>query len=198
VSFVLVPTRRTILKAAPAMAAGGTLLAALPARQGLTAPHGLQRLREADATLPAITFTDAEGKAHSPADFAGKGLVINLWATWCPPCVAEMPALDRTAAALAADDILVLPVSSDRGGLNTVQGFYERTGIRHLRIWLDPRGAAARALGARGLPTTVIVDRQGREKARVEGDAAWDAPEFLAAIRRLVGAPRATEPTRGA
>jgi thiol-disulfide isomerase/thioredoxin len=180
------------------MAAGGTLLAALPARQGLTAPHGLQRLREADATLPAITFTDAEGKAHSPADFAGKGLVINLWATWCPPCVAEMPALDRTAAALAADDILVLPVSSDRGGLNTVQGFYERTGIRHLRIWLDPRGAAARALGARGLPTTVIVDRQGREKARVEGDAAWDAPEFLAAIRRLVGAPRATEPTRGA
>jgi thiol-disulfide isomerase/thioredoxin len=198
VSFVLVPTRRTILKAAPAMAAGGTLLAALPARQGLAAPHGLQRLREADATLPAITFTDAEGKAHSPADFAGKGLVINLWATWCPPCVAEMPALDRTAAALAADDILVLPVSSDRGGLNTVQGFYERTGIRHLRIWLDPRGAAARALGARGLPTTVIVDRQGREKARVEGDAAWDAPEFLAAIRRLVGAPRATEPTRGA
>ena len=195
---MLVPTRRSILKAAPALAAGGTLLAALPARQGLAAPHGLNRLREGDAALPPITFTDADGKVLAPADFAGKGLVINLWATWCPPCVAEMPSLDRAAAALADDDILVLPLSSDRGGLNTVQGFYERTGLRTLRMWFDPRGAAARALGARGLPTTVIVDRQGREKARLEGDAAWDAPEFLAAIRRLAGPRRAAEPTRGA
>lgn len=187
---MLVPTRRSVLKAAPALAAGGTLLAALPARQGLAAPHGLNRLREGTAALPPITFTDADGKVLGPADFAGKGLVINLWATWCPPCVAEMPALDRAAAALAGDDILVLPLSSDRGGLNTVQGFYERTGLRTLRMWFDPRGAAARALGARGLPTTVIVDRQGREQARLEGDAAWDAPEFLTAIRRLAGPAR--------
>nr|WP_246521914.1 TlpA disulfide reductase family protein [Neoroseomonas terrae] len=187
----MVPTRRTVLRTAPALATGGTLLAALPAGQGLAAtPAGLGRLRENEAALPSITFNDADGKAMTPADFAGKGLVINLWATWCPPCVAEMPALDRAAAALAAEDILILPLSSDRGGLNAVQGFYERTGIRHLRIWLDPRGAAARALGARGLPTTVIVDREGRETARLEGDAAWDAPQFLTAIRRLAGTPR--------
>ena len=163
----------------------------------MAAPHGLHRLRENDAALPDFSFTDAEGKPHTVADFPGKGLVINLWATWCPPCVAEMPALDRLATALAAEGILVLPLSSDRGGEPVVRAFYERTRLSKLRIWLDPRGAATRALGARGLPTTVIVDRTGRERARLEGDAAWDAPEFLAAIRRLAGpaapeAPRAT------
>lgn len=190
---MLFPTRRSVLNAT--LASGGTLLAGLPAREGLAAPDGFQRLREATGPLPPITFKDAEGESRSPADFAGKGLVINLWATWCPPCVTEMPALDRLAATVAEDNVLVLPLSSDRGGLNVVQGFYERTGLRTLRIWLDPRGAAARALGVRGLPTTVIVDRSGRERARLEGEAAWDAPEFIAAIRRLTApepAPRGT------
>ena len=191
---MLVPTRRSVLKAAPALAVGGTLLAGLPARPAMAAPHGLNRLREGEAPLPDLSFTNAEGRAHTIADFAGRGLVINLWATWCPPCVAEMPALDRLAATLERENIQVLPLSSDRRGREVVQAFYERTGLRTLRIWLDPRGAASRALGARGLPTTVIVDRGGRERARLEGDAAWDAPEFIAAIRRLTGrvAPPAT------
>ncbi|WP_232479224.1 TlpA family protein disulfide reductase [Roseomonas rosulenta] len=163
----------------------------------MAAPHGLNRLRENDAALPEITFANAEGRPHTLADFAGRGLVINLWATWCPPCVAEMPALDRLAAVLERENIQVLPLSSDRGGREVVQAFYDRTRVQTLRVWLDPRGAAARALGARGLPTTLIVDRGGRERARLEGDAAWDAPEFMAAIRRLVG--RAAAPaTRGA
>jgi len=151
----------------------------------MAAPHGFHRLREAEAALPELSFTDAGGRAHGIADFAGRGLVINLWATWCPPCVAEMPALDRLAEMLAQDGIVVLPLASDRGGAPVVQAFYERLRLRHLGLWLDPRGAAARALGVRALPTTVIVDRGGRERARLEGDAAWDAPEFVAAIRRL-------------
>ncbi len=164
----------------------------------MAAPHGLNRLRENEAALPDITFTNREGRPHTLADFAGRGLVINLWATWCPPCVAEMPALDRLAGMLERENIQVLPLSSDRGGLEVVRAFYERTRINSLRIWLDPRGAATRALGARGLPTTVIVDRTGRERARLEGDAAWDAPEFVAAIRRLVGRGTGGAPTRGA
>jgi len=169
----------------PALAA--TLAAALPARQA-AAVGGLV---EATRPLPAdLVFTDAEGTAKRIADFAGRGLVINLWATWCAPCVAEMPALDRTQASLAADGILVLPLSSDRGGRGQVEPFYRDRGLQHLRIWLDPRGAAARLLGARGLPTTVIVDREGVERARLEGAAEWDTPAMLAAIRRLVG-PRA-------
>jgi hypothetical protein len=97
-----------------------------------------------------------------------------------------MPALDRAQAALAAEGITVLALSSDRGGRAQVEPFYRERGIRQLGLWLDPRGAAGRALGVRGLPTTIIVDRQGRERARLEGAAEWDQPAMLAAIRRLV------------
>jgi thiol-disulfide isomerase/thioredoxin len=193
-------TRRAALSA---LTAGGTLLA--PLRGGQAAPaggSGLAKLREAatpQALPPELTFTDAEGKAFGIGDFAGRGLVVNLWATWCPPCVAEMPALDRMQAALAAEGIAVLALSSDRGGRGAVEPFYQRTGVRHLGIWLDPRGAAARALGARGLPTSVLVDRSGQERARLEGEAAWDHPEMIAAVRRLCGAggrPREDDQSR--
>ena len=114
-------------------------------------------------------------------------MVLNLWATWCPPCVAEMPALDRLQGAVMSDGIAVLPLSSDRGGNAQVQSFYAARGITRLGVWLDPRGAAGRALGVRGLPTTVLIDPRGRERARLEGAAEWDAPEMVDAIRRLIG-----------
>jgi thiol-disulfide isomerase/thioredoxin len=192
VSFVLSRSRRSVLAAAPALATATLIQAGLPARPAMAAPHGLNRLREAEADLPAFSFTDSRGGEQEVGDFAGQGLVLNLWATWCPPCVAEMPALDRLAKTLEPERILVLPVSSDRGGLPVVQAFYERINVTTLGIWLDPRGSASRSLRARGLPTTLIIDRSGRERARLEGDAAWDAPEFVTAIRRLV-----TPTTRG-
>ena len=174
-----------------ALAAAGTLAGAVGGRKApWSAAHaaGTARLVESEAKpLPEFGFLDAEGKPHGVAEFAGRGLLINLWATWCPPCVAEMPALDRAQAALAEAGISVLALSSDRGGRAQVEGFYRDKGIRQLGLWLDPRGAASRALGARGLPTTIVVDRQGRERARAEGDMAWDAPAMLADIQRLVG-----------
>ena len=181
--------RRSAMFCAPALL-GATLLAPSLSRQGWAA-KGFEKLREAapPAPAPAITFTDADGKEMGLAAFAGQGLVVNLWATWCPPCVAEMPALDRLQAMLRAERITVLALSSDRGGRAQVEPFYQRLGLKELAIWLDPRGAARRALGAKGLPTTVIIDREGREVARLEGEAAWDAPGLVAAVRRLVGAP---------
>jgi thiol-disulfide isomerase/thioredoxin len=183
-SGLLVP-RRAILTLA--LAAGGTLAAAPPGRKARAAGSIGKLVEDEPKPLPDFTFTDAEGKAHSVADFAGKGLLINLWATWCAPCVQEMPALDRAQAALAGEEIVVLALSSDRGGKAQVEPFYRDRGIQRLGLWLDPRGAAGRAMGVRGLPTTIIVDRQGRERARLEGAAEWDEPEMLAAVRRLVG-----------
>ena len=178
----------TTRRGALALATGATLTAAFPARQA-----GAQRPRELAESepkaAPAFSCTDAEGKEHSASDFLGQGLVVNLWATWCPPCVAEMPALDRAQAALADDGVRILALSSDREGRAKVEPFYRERGLRHLGLWLDPRGAAQRAFGARALPTTVVIDRKGRERARIEGPAEWDKPEMLAAVRRLVGPP---------
>jgi thiol-disulfide isomerase/thioredoxin len=182
--------RRALLLLAPA-AAGATLAAALPGRQAAGARAGELVEVEPPKPAPAFAFTDAEGKERAAAEFAGLGLVVNLWATWCPPCVAEMPALDRAQAALAEEGVRVLALSSDREGRAKVEPFFRDRGIRHLGLWLDPRGAAQRALGARGLPTTVVIDRKGHERARLEGPAEWDKPEMLAAIRRLVGPPPA-------
>jgi thiol-disulfide isomerase/thioredoxin len=175
------------------LATAGTLAAAPGGRKARAAgPYG--RLAEdGPKPLPDFTFTDAEGLERRIADFAGTGLLINLWATWCGPCVEEMPALDRAQAALLGDGIQVLALSSDRGGKAVVEPFLRDKKITRLGLWLDPRGAAGRAMGVRGLPTTVVVDRQGRETARLEGAAAWDAPEMLAAVGRLVG-PVARKP----
>ena len=137
-------------------------------------------------SAPDTRFVLLDGSQTSTQALRGKVFLINFWATSCTSCVAEMPALDRLQAMLRAERIAVLALSSDRGGRAQVEPFYQRLGLKELAIWLDPRGAAARALGARGLPTTVIIDRRGREVARLEGEAAWDAPELVAAVRRLV------------
>jgi thiol-disulfide isomerase/thioredoxin len=175
---------------------GATLATATVARQAAAAADGgLSRLKETAGGRPVpenLVFQDAEGRETRFESFGGRGLVVNFWATWCPPCVAEMPALDRAQAALARDRIEVLPLSSDRGGRAQVEPFYARTGLKNLAIWLDPRGAAGRAFGIRGLPTTIILDRSAREVARLEGEAEWDRPEMLAAIRRLVGSAAPT------
>ncbi len=167
--------------------AGMVLPPAAMATQAARAAAGPERLREATRRVPAFTFFDTEGQEKTLAAFPGHGIVLNFWATWCAPCVAEMPALERLAATLEDEKITVLPLSSDRGGKLIVEAFYRRVGLTGLGIWIDPRGSAARALGARGLPTTVIIDRDGQERARLEGDAAWDRPDMVAAVRRLVG-----------
>ena len=177
-------TRRVLL------AAGGTLAAALapgkPQAQELDDLAAKLKPTDPPVAVPDIDFVDADGREHHLAEFRGHGMVINLWATWCVPCVAEMPSLLALEKALAPADIAVLPLSSDRGGAAAVAAFYEKHGIAGLPVLLDPRGAAARTLGARGIPTSVIIDTQGREVARMEGSADWSTPAAQALVKRLV------------
>lgn len=178
-------TRRVVL------AAGGTLAAAGWPRK----PHAQQlqplstALQPVDPPVPApdITFIDAGGKSHRLSEFRGHGMVINLWATWCAPCIAEMPSLAVLSKALAPADIAVLPLSSDNGGAKAVEAFFQQHHISGLPVLLDPQGAAERAFDVEGIPTSIVIDKKGREQARMSGSADWSTPAAVALVRKLVG-----------
>lgn len=135
---------------------------------------------------PELAFSDKDGKLLQLADFRGRVLLINLWATWCSPCVREMPALDRLQAALGGPDFAVLAISTDRAGAREVAPFFAKQGLKHLAIYLDPKGATPLLLEVRGLPTTILIDREGRELGRLEGPADWDKPAAMALIRHYI------------
>ncbi|MBV8534694.1 MAG: TlpA family protein disulfide reductase [Alphaproteobacteria bacterium] len=132
---------------------------------------------------PEIAFTDAAGHSLSLADFRGKTVLLNFWATWCAPCVKEMPSLDRLQQRLGGDRFAVVAISVDREGLSVVRPFLAQTQIQGLATYVDPKGASMRAFGVRGLPTTFVIDRSGKEAGHIEGQAAWDTPEAEALIR---------------
>jgi thiol-disulfide isomerase/thioredoxin len=138
--------------------------------------------------LPPIDFRDAEGKPVSLERFRGKVVLLNLWATWCGPCRAEMPALDRLQAKLGGPQFEVVALSTDVGGLQAVREFYTSLEIAHLAIYVEGEGNVLTTLGAPGLPTTLLVDAQGREVGRDLGAANWEAPEFERRLRTLIAA----------
>lgn len=134
---------------------------------------------------PQIHFTDADGKAVSLGDFAGRLVLVNLWATWCAPCRREMSSLDRLQTRLG-DNITILAISEDMGGDKAVAPFVAKLGLKALKTYLDPKNAVGQAFKVEGLPTSFLVDRQGRVLGRVEGEADWDSPKMLAVIKPFV------------
>ena len=141
-------------------------------------------------TVPAVRFMDASGRVMTLEDFRGRVVVLNLWATWCTPCVAEMPMLDRLQQQLGEEDAIVVALSIDRGGQEAVQEFYQRTGVTHLKVFVDPTMRAQSDLGLLGLPTTLIIDRDGRERGRLVGPAEWDDAAAVDLVRRAMAAPQ--------
>lgn len=134
---------------------------------------------------PAFTFTDLEGKELTLGDFKGKVVVLNLWATWCVPCLKEMPSLQRLHAKMRDKGVVVAAVSQDRAGAKIVTPFIEKHGLKALPIYLDTKGVVLRAINGRGLPTTLVIDREGREVGRLEGDAEWDGPAAQALLNHV-------------
>lgn len=137
---------------------------------------------------PAISFTDLAGNAVALADFKGKVVLVNLWATWCRPCLREMPSLEALQTRLGSA-LTVVAISEDRGGAKTVEPFIAKLGLDKVAVYLDPRSAATRAFAVRGLPTSLLIDGEGRLVGRVEGAAEWDSAEMRAALKPFLPLP---------
>lgn len=130
-----------------------------------------------------VQFQDDNGMPRALSDFRGKVVLLNVWATWCAPCRKEMPALDRLQQALGGPDFQVIALSIDNGGPAVVRRFYDEIGIRALDLYVDPTTEATGKLRTVGIPTTLLLDREGQERWRKTGPAEWDSPEIVESLR---------------
>lgn len=158
-------------------------------------PHGASQTRGASDSLaklksenprpvPGVTFTDTSGHMHNLREFRGHYVLLNLWATWCAPCVRELPSLSRLQEKAGTKTVEVVPVNVGRGTATETAAFLKRHHA-NLPVYLDTKSAFLRAFGAFGLPLTVLIDPQGREIARASGAVVWDAKDSISYFRVL-------------
>jgi thiol-disulfide isomerase/thioredoxin len=136
---------------------------------------------------PDVAFVDATGAAKTLKDFKGRVVLLNLWATWCLPCRKEMPALDRLQAALGSNKFEVVALSVDRAGLEASRKFLEGTKVTNLKLYVDPTARMTSVLKAFGMPTTILIDAEGREVGRLTGEAEWDSEDAKKLIKAVAG-----------
>ena len=140
---------------------------------------------------PAASFTTNAGKPATLSDFRGRPTVVNLWATWCAPCLREMPSLVKLQAAFAGK-LTVAAIAEDHRGAAVVDPFVAGHNLTSLKVYLDPHQRVAEAFGVSDLPTSVVLDAKGRVVGRVVGGANWTSPKMLGVLRPLLrtgGAP---------
>ncbi len=155
-----------------------------PVLQGLFVDNFI--LSEPPKPAPSANFSHLDGTPASLADYRGRAVLLNFWATWCAPCIREMPSLDRLQQTLGPEGLVVLALSTDRGGGDKVRPFIARLGLENMTIGLDPRGRAAQSFVVPGLPTTYLIDPEGRMVGAMAGPAEWDERDALALIRSVL------------
>ena len=136
------------------------------------APAGRLDRSRAGSAAPPTAFEEPDGEPATLAGFRGRPLLVNLWATWCAPCIAEMPTLDALAAR-EEGRLQVVTISQDLDGRDRIEAFFAKQGYRHIETWLDPEMALMGALKVDTLPTTILYDAGGREVWRVVGMEDW-------------------------
>jgi thiol-disulfide isomerase/thioredoxin len=143
-------------------------------------------VKSAPEALPDVSFVDGKGETRTMRDFKGKVVLLNLWATWCAPCRKEMPSLDRLQTELGSDKFEVVAISVDRSGPEGARRFLDSIGIKQLALYAEPTARLGSALRAIGMPTTLLIDGEGREIGRLTGPAEWDSADAKALIQAAI------------
>lgn len=169
---------------------------ALGANPALADTAALEALREGDMKklmfhavpqpVPQTEFERADGTPGTLAEYQGRHIVLNFWATWCAPCRVEMPMLSNLQTEMGGEAFEVVTIATGRNPPPAMKKFFDEIGVTNLPLHRDPRSALAREMGIFGLPITVILDPEGREIARLQGDAHWDSDSAKAIIAALI------------
>ena len=142
------------------------------------------------APMVTVEFEDVDGNKMTFADTNGQFRLVNFWATWCAPCREEMPALDALQVEMGSEDFQVMTIATGRNRLSRNYKIYEHAEVTNLPILLDPKSKLATSVSALGLPITILLDREGREIARLTGGADWSSENAMAVLNALMAAEK--------
>lgn len=145
---------------------------------------GVKTVSQGDKA-PGFSLQALDGRIISLADFKGKVVLVHFWATWCPPCVEEMPTLEQLSRSLRAGDFEILAVSVDEGGAGTVAAFMQKNGLS-IPVLLDPTRSTAKLYGTFKFPETYVIDRQGVVRYKAIGPKDWTIPSTMNSIQELL------------
>lgn len=138
--------------------------------------------KPAPEPIEEVSFKNGNDQPTTLSDFKGKAILLNLWATWCAPCREEMPALDRLQNQLGSNKFEVVALSVDRGGAEKSQQFLDKINVKNLNLYVDEKAGSSSALKVIGMPTTLLIDADGREVGRLVGPAEWDSTDAVRLI----------------
>lgn len=144
------------------------------------------QLRNEPILMPEVSVLDSFDKSIELKSFKGKYLLVNFWATWCPPCVKELPSLERLQLAMGNNEFKVMAVSIDLAGMKVARKSYEKMGITELGLYLDSEASSFNMLGLRVVPSTLLIDRQGKIVGSVQGPLEWDDPMFVRNLKEFI------------
>jgi len=160
-------------------------------------PEGFEKFALHDEPRPFRDkmFINADGEDIDLHEFDGSVTLVNFWATWCPPCLKELPGMDRLQTELEEDGLDVVAISLDHGGLKKARGFWKRADMQ-MSLYADPDKDLALNMGVIGLPVTAILGPDGREIGRLVGEAEWDAEDVQEMLRFLIDATKTSDSDR--
>ena len=144
------------------------------------------RMLDTPRATPDLSFSDVNTITLSLQDFRGKYVLLNVWATWCPPCRAELPSLENLQDELGGSTFQVVALATDTGRRAAVLQLFDELGLDDSGVFIDENGTAMRDLGIFGMPTTLLIDANGNEVGRKLGPAEWDSPAAVAFFRAII------------